>query len=113
VPSAPAPAGISAHTLASKIDAFLASRGYKAPEAGGAGAVDDRRGRPSGRPELPPATPAPATPETPAEFVCEDDVRAAIRAGRKVLIGEKTIITPSARDLGEAQKVFVQAAWPR
>jgi hypothetical protein len=50
--------------------------------------------------------------ETPAEFVCEDDVRDAIRSGRKVLIGEKTIVTPSARDLGESQKVFVQAGWP-
>jgi ethanolamine utilization cobalamin adenosyltransferase len=44
--------------------------------------------------------------------VCEDDVRAALLAGRKLLIGEKTIITPSARDLGESAKVFVQASWP-
>jgi ethanolamine utilization cobalamin adenosyltransferase len=51
--------------------------------------------------------------EKPAVFVCEDDVRAAIKAGRKVLIDEKTIVTPSARDLGEAQKLFVQAGWPR
>jgi hypothetical protein len=29
------------------------------------------------------------------------------------VIGEKTIVTPSARDLGESQKVFIQAAWPR
>ena len=50
---------------------------------------------------------------TPAEFVCEDDVRAAIRSGRKLVIGEKTILTPSARDLGESQKVFIQAGWPR
>ena len=48
-----------------------------------------------------------------ADFVCEDDVRAAIKAGRKLLIGEKTIVTPSARDLGESTKVFVQAGWPR
>jgi hypothetical protein len=45
--------------------------------------------------------------------VCEDDVRAAIRAGRKILIGERTIVTPAARDLGDAQKVFVQAGWPQ
>ena len=49
----------------------------------------------------------------PADFVCEDDVRAAIKAGRKLLIGEKTIVTPSARDLGESTKVFVSAGWPR
>jgi ethanolamine utilization cobalamin adenosyltransferase len=51
--------------------------------------------------------------QSPADFVCEDDVRAALKAGRKVLIDEKTIVTPSARDLGEAQKVFVEAGWPR
>jgi hypothetical protein len=44
--------------------------------------------------------------------VCEDDVREAIRAGRKVLIDEHTILTPSARDLGESEKVFVEAGWP-
>jgi hypothetical protein len=51
--------------------------------------------------------------EAPADFVCEEDVRAALKAGRKLIIGEKTIITPSARDLGESQKVFVAAGWPR
>ena len=56
---------------------------------------------------------APSTADSPAEFICEDDVRAAIRAGRKVVIGEKTIVTPSARDLGEAASVFVHAGWPR
>ena len=49
----------------------------------------------------------------PADFICEEDVRAALKAGRKVVVGEKTIITPAARDLGEALKVFVQAGWPR
>ena len=46
------------------------------------------------------------------KFAVPDDVRAALSAGRKLLIGEKTIITPSARDLGESRKVFVQASWP-
>jgi ethanolamine utilization cobalamin adenosyltransferase len=45
--------------------------------------------------------------------VAEEDVRAAMKAGRKLRIDEKTIITPSARDLGEAQKIFVYEAWPR
>ena len=38
--------------------------------------------------------------------MCEDDVRQALRAGTRILIGERTIITPSARDLGESQNVF-------
>jgi acetaldehyde dehydrogenase (acetylating) len=94
-PARPAATGIPADTLGSKIDQFLASRGYKAPDAAA---------------ELAPRT---AETETAVDFVCEDDVRAAVRAGRKLVIGEKTIVTPAARDLGEAQKVFVQAGWPR
>jgi hypothetical protein len=93
--------GIPAQALAARIDAFLTSRGYKAPSAP----------EPPG-PSAPATTGATGGPQTAAEFVCEDDVRAALSAGRKLLIGEKTIITPSARDLGEERKVFVQASWP-
>jgi acetaldehyde dehydrogenase (acetylating) len=45
----------------------------------------------------------------PVGFVCEDDVRTAIRSNAKITIGKKTIITPSARDLGEESDVFVIA----
>jgi hypothetical protein len=63
--------------------------------------------------------PAKTTPERPvhqakvAEFVCEDDVRQAIKQGRKIVIGERSIVTPAARDLGEEQRVFVEASWPQ
>jgi hypothetical protein len=56
--------------------------------------------------------PAPAAPPGPAEFVCEDDVRKAVKLGLKILIGEKTIITPAARDAGEAANVFSWQMWP-
>ena len=104
-PSAPATAGISAQTLADRIDLFLASRGYKPPDA------PRPQGGRSG--DQPITGESPSAPEPPAAFVCEDDVRLALRAGRKLVIGEKTIVTPAARDLGEANKVFVQAGWPR
>jgi ethanolamine utilization cobalamin adenosyltransferase len=39
--------------------------------------------------------------------VCEEDVRQALKAKRKILLGERTIVTPSARDLGEEHHVFV------
>jgi hypothetical protein len=39
-------------------------------------------------------------------FVCEDDVRAAAKAGRRIVLGPKTIVTPSARDAGEALRLF-------
>jgi acetaldehyde dehydrogenase (acetylating) len=93
-PARPEPSGIPVHALAARIDSFLESRGYRGPaDMGG-------------------VRPQPAA-QIPAAFVCEDDVRAAMKAGRKVVIDEKTIVTPSARDLGEAQKVFVEAGWPR
>jgi acetaldehyde dehydrogenase (acetylating) len=93
-PAHPVATGIPAETLASRIDQFLASRGYtRAPETSGSAQA--------------------AESDSPADFVCEDDVRAALRAGRKLVVGERTIITPAARDLGESRKVFVQAGWPR
>jgi hypothetical protein len=38
-------------------------------------------------------------------------VRAAARANRKILIDERTIVTPAARDAGEALRIFEQAGW--
>jgi acetaldehyde dehydrogenase (acetylating) len=51
-----------------------------------------------------PEVAAPAQPSPPAKpqavpFVSENDVRVAITRGQKILVGPKTIITPSARDL--------------
>jgi acetaldehyde dehydrogenase (acetylating) len=58
--------------------------------------------------ELEPARkPAEKKETKPVGFVCEDDVRAAIRANSKIVVGKKTIITPSARELAEASDVFV------
>jgi hypothetical protein len=57
---------------------------------------------------------APAQPVSkPLEFVCEDDARQALRQGRKLVIGERTIVTPAARDFGEQHHLFVVADWPR
>jgi acetaldehyde dehydrogenase (acetylating) len=58
--------------------------------------------------ELEPPRPKPEKKETqPVGFVCEDDVRAAVLANSKIVVGKITIITPSARDLGDASDVFV------
>jgi len=112
------PGGIAAAPLARRIDEFLASRGYTPPAVG--------------RPEMSSASTSPAvkvvgesapapskeqatspTVQKAADFVCEDDVRQAVRQGRKIVIGDHTIITPAARDLAEEHRVFVQASWPR
>jgi len=43
------------------------------------------------------------------DFVCEADVRDAIRDGRKIYIGPKTIVTPSARDLAAPGDILVMS----
>jgi acetaldehyde dehydrogenase (acetylating) len=117
LPKAPppprAPGGIPAASLARRIDDFLASRGYTPPPAAPAAPSDspaDRKPdavvKPQGGAEAPRV-------EKPADFVCEDDVRQAVKQGRKIVIGERSIVTPAARDLGEQHRIFVQAAWPR
>ena len=45
---------------------------------------------------------------TPVDFVSEDDVRRAVREGKKVYVTAKTIITPAARDLGEEKDIFAR-----
>jgi hypothetical protein len=42
------------------------------------------------------------------DFVSEDDVKRAIEKGEKILVTAKTIITPSARDLGEEREIFAK-----
>jgi acetaldehyde dehydrogenase (acetylating) len=89
-PRPAAPAGVSAEALTRRVDAFLGSRGFRAAPA-----------------------PAPSYAANPAplDFVCEDDVRLAIQAGRKLVVSERAIVTPAARDLAEAHRVFMVAPW--
>ncbi|MCR4376263.1 MAG: aldehyde dehydrogenase family protein [Acidobacteria bacterium] len=88
-PAAPE-AGLTAASVTAHVEALLAGRSGAAPAA--AQVV---------------ATPTPSI----AQFVCEEDVRQAIALGRTILIGERTIVTPLAREVGEAGKVLVQAGW--
>jgi acetaldehyde dehydrogenase (acetylating) len=123
-PAMPAEVGISAQTLSDRIDQFLASRGYRPPDgshqepvgrasSGPSGGPDKVRPIEDSRGDADKPRSAMAETQTPAAFVCEEDVRLALRAGQKLVIGDKTIVTPAARDLGEANKVFIQAGWPR
>lgn len=104
-PAEPIPTGIGAESLARRIDQFLASRGYAAPAAPAPKGV----AAPVEVPKPPVAPVQTASIEKPVDFVCEDDVRQAVRQGRKIVIGERTIVTPAARDLGEQHRVLVQA----
>jgi acetaldehyde dehydrogenase (acetylating) len=83
--------GLTPELLGGRIDEFLASRGITTPAVATA-AVPDR----------------PAD-SRPAEFVCEEDVRQAVKAGRKILLDARSIVTPSARDLGDEKRIFVES----
>ncbi len=101
------PRGVEAQALTRQIDDFLASRGY------GSGERPTTRDAPVSDGSL---SSAPDGPDAKAdgdvvEFVCEDDVREALKAGRKIVIDERTIITPAARDLGGDGKVFSAISW--
>ncbi len=87
--------GLAPAEIAARIDQFLASKGV-------AGAPPPKIETP------PPAAMEPLRDGTPAEFVCEDDVRQAVRAGRKILLDSRSIVTPAARDLGDEKRVFVE-----
>jgi acetaldehyde dehydrogenase (acetylating) len=93
----PPETGISAEALSRRIDAFLGSRGFRLPVA----APVTSPGRVA----------SPEAQTKPLDFVSEEDVRLAIRAGRKLLVAERAIITPAARDLGEEHRVFTIAPW--
>ena len=111
-PATPQPESISSDALTARIDKFLATRGLAPASASARGDSGELRRdlavAASGREGGPLAPTIAAQPE---KFVCEDDVRVAIKEGRKIVIGERTIVTPSARDAGSAAKVFVDAGW--
>lgn len=56
---------------------------------------------------------APLVNQSVAQFVCEDDVRQAIRLGRTITINERTIVTPAARDAAARGNILVYANWRR
>jgi acetaldehyde dehydrogenase (acetylating) len=86
--STPASTGISAETLAARVGAFLGQRGF-APQT----------------PAPQPST-RPAASVAPLTFVCEEDVRLAIQKGQKLVVAERAIVTPAARELADTHQVL-------
>lgn len=77
------PKNISRAQIVSAVEKFLSTRG-----------------------SVPKQEPPPQEPAT-VDFVCEDDVRKAIAQAKKIFIGPKTIVTPSARDLAGPHDILV------
>jgi acetaldehyde dehydrogenase (acetylating) len=95
--------------VADVVDRFLASRkGLSAGVAAPACSLRTEAAPPLAQPASPPPAP-PAPPVAIVDFVCESDVREAARQGRKIYIGPKTIVTPSAREAAAADDILVMA----
>jgi hypothetical protein len=103
----PSPASVAAE-FASRLFGLTATAKPQAPQSASATTTSD--------PAAPSAqAPAEKKPEAPAKvavqiqaFVSENDVRRAMTRSEKIFIGRKTILTPSARDLGLEHEVFVE-----
>jgi acetaldehyde dehydrogenase (acetylating) len=97
-----APGGVDRQTVIAAVERYLAKRGVQQSTPVTAAVVDRflaaRRGPSVASSSEAPAPPPPHPVEI-SDFVCEDDVRRAVAQSRKIFIGPKTIVTPSARDL--------------
>ncbi len=72
--------------------------------------VESRITGPAGAPTVPPkpvpVSAASVKADPPLDFVCEDDVRRALREGRVLRVSSKAVITPSARDAAADKNVL-------
>ena len=86
---------------------------------GGNGHASAPATTPASAPATAPQQPAPAqanggqaatngSARKAVDFVSEDDVRRAIQKGEKIYVNARTIITPSARDMGDPAEVFAK-----
>jgi len=109
------PRGISAQALTERIDQFLGSRGYRTdspthppvqPAFSTAPTLSVSAAADANKATLGPERIAASSTSVPLTFVCEEDVRLAIKDGRQLVVSERAIVTPSARDLAEAHRIF-------
>lgn len=119
VTAAPKPAHAPVRpTVESVVDRFLATRKAAASAAEPPCSCSDspKAASPAVVAAPPAPLPEPARPAgVPApevaivDFVCESDVREAMTRNKKIYIGPKTIVTPSARELAGRDEVIVLA----
>ncbi len=92
-------AGVDRQTVVAAVERYLAKRGVEPAPAITSSVVDRFLAAKRGAPSPDGQPPRTSAPVEIVDFVCEDDVRRAIMQSRKIHIGPKTIVTPSARDL--------------
>ena len=97
---------VSREEIASIVDRFLANRPAETPAP--SPAREEPAPSRASQTIMRPAPSASTNGRKAAEFVSEDDVRRAIQKGEKIYVGPRTIITPSARDIGDPAEVFAK-----
>jgi acetaldehyde dehydrogenase (acetylating) len=98
-------ASVSRQDIAAVVDQLLTQKNI--PSRPAAERLDQPIASPAA-PALQPSTGATTTPPpATVSFVCEDDIRTALKRNEKIYVNSKTIITPSARDLGTQKDVLV------
>jgi len=111
--ASPAPVAAPAQAVSavgSIVDQFLSRKNSGTPAATAPATSCGCSVTPSVAPSVPAPPAAAATPQVPiSDFVCESDVRDAMGKSKKIYIGPKTIITPSARELAGQHDVLVMA----
>ena len=111
-PHRPASPKLDPRTVADRVATFLESRGVRpvASRVNQSSAPSTTSGTTVSQPPDKTDVPAPtdaATSESAVEFVSEEDVRVAVHASCNIIIDERTIITPAARDLANQHAVFI------
>lgn len=89
------PKNIDRAQIVAAVERFLANRGVI------------QKGPSPPLPAPPAPAPVPVSVPVPVDFVCEDDVRKAIAQSKKIFIGPKTIVTPSARDAAGSHDILI------
>jgi|TARA_B100002003_G_C14149639_1_gene552884 acetaldehyde dehydrogenase (acetylating) len=98
----PGPQAGGSVNLGNRIDQFLATRGY------GPLVKEDHQASISTSPHTLPSLSPPVIELDAVPFVCEQDVRDAIKEGQKISINAKTIVTPAANDLASEHSIFIR-----
>jgi acetaldehyde dehydrogenase (acetylating) len=96
--------GIDRPAVVAAVERYLAKRGVEPAPPVISSVVDrfiaSKRAPSAPTVEASSAMPSADEPPVPiADFVCEEDVRKAISQSKKIYVGPKTIVTPSARDM--------------
>ena len=92
---------VSRHEIATLVDRLLSTSNFQSPPLSSAPSQPEPQATQSS------AEIADDKSPHPASFVCEEDIRQALKQDKKIYVNTKSIITPAARDLGNEKEALV------